>query len=378
MKIDDKENKMKKRINFYTDTTKSLWSLFILLFTIFHFGCASTEDLMNRYDVPGISVAVVHNFRLVSTECYGFKNVERKEVVNTETLFQAASLSKPVTATAALSLVDDGIMELKENVNNQLNSWKLKENELTKKEPVTLEQLLSHSAGINVHGFRGYAQGEEIPNLIQILEGEAPANSDALRVEILPDTQYRYSGGGYCIVQQLLVDTKKKPFPELMRDTVLNPLQMTNSTFQQPLPEKWRTKVATGYRSNGTKVKGEYHTYPEMAAAGLWTTPSDLANFLIEIMKSWSGQTNKIMSKEMARDMLSERFNGYGLGFSVNDKRENIYFSHSGSNQGFESYMIGYPERGDGVIIMTNSDNGSKVYKAILQSIKWKYHWPGH
>lgn len=335
-------------------------------------------DRMEKYHVPGVSVAVIHNYRLDWAKGYGFRDAESGEVVDTQTLFQAASISKPLTAVAALSLVENGVLDLEENVNNQLVSWKLEENEFTEKETVNLERLLSHSAGVTVHGFRGYAQGEEVPGFLQVLDGKEPANSDPVRVDISPGTQFRYSGGGYCIVQQLLMDVVQKPFPQFMKEAVLKPLQMTNSTYKQPLPEKLRTNAATGYRSGGDEVEGKYHIYPEMAAAGLWTTPNDLSQFVIEIMKSWSGQSHEILSEEMTREMLRERLDGFGLGFMVKGEGEDFSFSHSGDNEGFKCFMTGYPERGDGAVIMTNGDNGSYLYGELLRSIAAEYGWPDY
>ncbi|MBS3819704.1 serine hydrolase [bacterium] len=388
-----------------TKVNKSLGIGIVFLFIVFCLGCPSKDskiqrvengllkavkikgepvepmnlgERMEKYHVPGVSVAVIHNYQMDWAKGYGLRDTEGGEVVNTETLFQAASISKPLTAAAVLSLVENGVLDLEENVNERLVSWKLEENEFTSKRKVTLERLLSHTAGVTVHGFRGYAQGEEVPRLIQVLDGEKPANSDPIEVDILPGTRFRYSGGGYCILQQLLIDVVQKPFPQFMHETVLKPLQMTNSTYNQSLPEKWSTNAAAGYRNNGEKVEGKYHTYPEMAAAGLWTTPSDLSQFVIEIMKSWSGQSHKILSEEMTREMLEERLDGFGLGFMVKGEGEDFSFSHSGGNEGFKCFMTGYPERGDGAVIMTNGDNGSYLYGEMLRSIAAEYGWPDY
>ena len=196
------------------------------------------------------------------------KDVETKEIVNLETLFQAASISKPVAAMTALKKVEEGKLALDEEINKKLVSWKLPDNEFTTTKKVTLANLLSHTAGLTVHGFPGYETGATLPTVPQILDGTPPANTAAVRVDMTPATKFRYSGGGITIVQLLLMDVLKKPFPQIARETVLKRLEMTSSTYQQPLPEPLRARAASGHRGDGSVVAGKFHTYPEMAAAG--------------------------------------------------------------------------------------------------------------
>jgi len=280
-----------------------------------------------------------------------------------------------VASIAALHMVEEGILDLDEDVNKKLVSWKVPENEFTEEKKVNLRGLLSHSAGVTVRGFRGYAQDEEVPTLQQVLDGEKPANSSPIRVDIAPDSQFRYSGGGYCIMQQLLVDLKDKSFPEIMEETVLKTLGMTHSSYIQPLQEERRAAAATGHRSNGKPIKGKWHTYPEMAAAGLWTTPSDLAHFAVELMLSRAGKSNKVLSQNMITKMLTPQHDDYGLGISVNGEGKNLRFSHSGGNEGFKCDLVAYPERGQGVAIMTNSDKGVSICYEILRSVATEYGW---
>jgi len=176
-------------------------------------------------------------------------------------------------------------------------------------------------------------------------------------------------------MQQLLIDVKDKPFPEIMKETVLEPLGMTHSTYAQPLPEELWTDAATGHRGNGKPIKGKWHTYPEMAAAGLWTTPSDLARFAIELMLSRAGKSNKVLSQDMTNQMLTPQHDDYGLGIGVNGEGQNLHFSHSGGNEGFLCYFVAYPERGQGVAIMSNSDNGNSLESEILRSVATEYGW---
>ncbi len=330
---------------------------------------------MKHYKVPGVSIAVIDDNKIEWAKGYGVKEVGKEDVITPETLFQAASISKPVAASAALHFVEEGALDLDENVNNKLDSWRIPDNEYTKEEKANLRRLLSHSAGLTVHGFRGYAQGEEIPTVQQVLDGEEPANSDPIRVDIEPGTQFRYSGGGFTVVQHMLTELKNKPFPQIMREDVLDPLNMRLSTYEQPLPENRRGEEAIAHRSNGKPIEGKWHTYPEMAAAGLWTTPSDLCRFAIELMLAVKGESKKILSREMASQMLTVQKGEAGLGIFVREKGENNRFSHGGGNEGFRCFLIAYPEKGQGAAIMTNSDNGSKLYFEILASIANEYMW---
>ncbi|MFB0563525.1 MAG: serine hydrolase domain-containing protein, partial [Candidatus Lokiarchaeia archaeon] len=335
----------------------------------------SLADRMEHYKVPAVSIAVINDYKIEWARGYGVVEADGTEPVTPETLFQAASISKPVAAMAALHLVQQGLLDLNEDVNNKLVSWKVPENEFTAEKKVTLRGLLSHSAGVTVRGFRGYAHDEEVPTLLQVLDGEKPANSSPIRVDIAPESQFRYAGGGYCIMQQLLIDLKDKPFPEIMIETVLEPLGMTHSTYAQPLPEELWTDAATGHRSNGKPVKGKWHTYPEMATAGLWTTPSDVARFAIELMLSRAGKSNKVLSQDMTNNMLTPQHDDYGLGIHINGEGQNLYFGYGVGNEGFRCFLVAYPERGQGVTIMTNSDNGHKLYSEILRSIATEYGW---
>jgi CubicO group peptidase (beta-lactamase class C family) len=260
---------------------------------------------MQLYKVPGISVAVVDNFKIAWAKGYGVAEAGSSTPVTAHTLFQAASISKPVAAAGTLSLVEQGKLSLDQNVNQRLKSWQVPDNEFTQKEKVTLRRILSHSAGLTVHGFPGYEVGTPIPTLVQIFNGEPPANNPPIRVDIVPGTKYRYSGGGVAIEQQLVIDVTGKPFPQFMRETVLDKIGMTDSTYEQPLPAARAAMAATATRSDGKSIPGKWHVYPEIAAAGLWTTPTDLAKFGIEIALSKQGKANHVISQSMARQMLT-------------------------------------------------------------------------
>jgi CubicO group peptidase (beta-lactamase class C family) len=248
------------------------------------------------------------------------------EPVAPETLFQTASIGKPVVAAAALHLIEQGLLDLDADVNQSLESWQVHENPFTADEKVTLRRLLSHSAGVTVEAFRGYAQGEEIPDLRQILDGAPPANSPPVQIEIAPGTQQRYSGGGYMVVQQLIEDVTGDPFPETMQDFVLEPLGMDSSTFTYPLPDHLKHSAAAGHRSDGSPIPGGWHTYPEMGSgASLWSTPTDLANFAIGLMNSYNGQPGGVLSQDMAREMLTPQIDSRGLGPVILDEGGDLF-----------------------------------------------------
>lgn len=334
------------------------------------------DQRLRELAVAGVSVAVIDSFRVAWARGYGVREAGGTDPVTTETLFQAASISKPIAALAALRLVQEGTLELDEDVNRRLTSWKVPENRFTTTQPVTLRQLLSHSAGLTVHGFRGYAATEQVPTVRQVLDGQPPTNSAPIRADTFPGARWRYSGGGYTVMQQLLVDAAGRPFPELMHTLVLGPLGMAHSTYAQPLPQQLVGNAASGHRSNGSMVEGKWHTYPEMAAAGLWTTPSDLARYAIDVSLAAAGRSKSVLSPATASQMLTVQSGTYGLGPSLGGDGRDASFSHGGANEGFRAFFIAFPERGQGAAIMTNSDAGGALALEILRAIAEEYDWP--
>jgi CubicO group peptidase (beta-lactamase class C family) len=335
----------------------------------------SMTEGLKLFHVPGVSMAVINKGKIEWARGYGVVEAGGDKPVNTETLFQAASISKPVTAMAALALVERGKLALDEDVNSKLVSWKVPENDFTKEEKVTLRRLLSHSAGLTVHGFPGYPTGEPIPTLRAVLDGAKPANTKAILPDITPGSSLRYSGGGYCVVQQLLMDVTGKPFPLVLQKMVLEPLGMNHSSYEQPLPSAKCGLAAVGHTSTGEPIKGKWHIYPEMAAAGLWTTPSDLARFAIELQKCRIGKSQRVVSTRMARQMLTTQIGDCGLGIFLSGSGQTWRFSHGGGNEGFRSTLVTYAEDGCGAVVMANSDSGVDLNDAILRSVAKEYGW---
>src|SRR5690606_33913473 len=259
------------------------------------------------------------------------------------TLFQAASMSKPLAALLALVLADEGVVSIDADVNESLRSWKVPANEFTAKQPVTLRGLLSHTAGVTVHGFPGYAPGTEIPTPVQVLEAEPPTNTAPIRGDTETRTLWRYYGCGYTIAQQMLEDVTGVPYATLLHE-----------------------RAATAYRSNGSAVRGRFHTYPEMAAAGLWTTPSDYARFALAIQRSLRGEAGTILKRETAEDMLTHIMGSYGIGVAVAGAGDSLRFSHGGANAGYRSNFVAFARSGAGIVVMTNSDNGAPLAQEII------------
>ena len=335
-------------------------------------------DLAKRmafYQVPAVSIALINGGQIEWARAYGLADAASQRAATTTTLFQAASVSKAVTAIGALNLVERGKLALDGDVNRQLSAWKMPQNEFTKAGEVSLRRLLNHSAGATVHGYRGYAQGQPLPTLLQILDGAAPANSGPVRIDVAPASTWRYSGGGFSIVQLMMTEASGQSFDQTMKAAVLDPLGMASSTFIAPLPEGQRNLAATAYLSNGKAVAGQWHNYPESAAAGLWTTPTDLARVVLEVQQAAAGK-GKILSRAMASTMLTRGLGEYGLGFYVEELDDRTSFSHSGGTEGFRAQLYGYTRSGQGVVIMTNSDNGMALIHEILRSISAEYGWP--
>jgi CubicO group peptidase (beta-lactamase class C family) len=334
----------------------------------------SLPKLMELYKIPALSIAVIDDYQIVWAKAYGVTDAGSNKPVTTTTLFQAGSISKPVAATGALYLVEKGKLSLDEDVNQELKTWKVPENEFTKTQKVTLRRLMSHTAGLTIHGFPGYDVEAPRPTLVQIFNGEEPANTAPIRVDVVPGTLERYSGGGVTIEQQMVIDVTGKPFPEFMRDTVLEKIGMTDSSYNQPLPADWAGRTAAGTYADGKPVHGRWHVYPEMAAAGLWTNPTDLAKFAIEIALSKQGKANHVLSEKMTNEMLTPVMDEAGLGFFL-DKNNPGQFGHDGADEGFQSLVTMNANTGKGLAIMANSDRGILAGQFVLLSIAKEYGW---
>jgi CubicO group peptidase (beta-lactamase class C family) len=334
---------------------------------------ATLSQQMAALHVPGVSVAVIHKGKLEWARGFGVARAGG-DLVTPNTLFQAASISKPLTALAVLRLVDSGKLNLDTDVNEYLKTWRIPDSEFTAKTKVTLRELLSHTAGITVPGFGGYSSGEFLPTLLQSLNGELPANNPPIRVDTVPHTVWRYAGGGYVILRQILEDATGFPFAKLLQDSVLSPIGMVNSTFEQPLSDLALAGAAVPHDREGRMVSTGPRIYPEMAPDGLWTTPSDLARYVIEVQGSLAGRNGSLLSVSTAHAMLTAQLNPYGLGAIVGDDKLHPWFTHNGGNYGYACLFVAY-NHGEGAVVMTDGD-GYELSVAMLRSIAQEYNWP--
>jgi CubicO group peptidase (beta-lactamase class C family) len=356
------------------------------------------EERMRFYKTPGVSVAVIDGGAIAWARGYGVREAGTANRVTTDTLFQAASISKPVAAVVALGLVEQGVLELDEDVNLKLRSWKLPDNEFTSTKKVSLRLLLSHRAGLVDHaGFRAATAKQPLPTLRDILEtGKwTPA---PIRVGFEPGSRLQYSGGSYCLLEQLLEDVSGKSFAELAGELVLEPLHMTSSSFQQLLSPERAERAAVGHGVSGKKLLQNWNLYPATSAAGLWTTPSDLARFAIELQKWNTSGSSLVLSPGMMAEMLSiqepqddrdskaialrEAFAeqpppSWGLGIGLIGRPPTRFF-HTGSNPGYQCELQAYLKSGQGAVIMTNGDQGWRLGREILGAIAKEYQWPDY
>jgi CubicO group peptidase (beta-lactamase class C family) len=335
------------------------------------------EQLMQRFRVPGLGIAVFKNFEIHWAKGYGKADVVSGVPVTVETMFQAASISKPVSALAVMRLVQDGKLSLDADVNTMLKSWQMPASEHTRDRPVTLRALLSHTSGLgDGFGFPGYHPKEPLPTVVQILNGEKPSNTGKILMERPPFTAVKYSGGGVTIVQLALTDTTGRRFPELLQALVLDPIGMANSTFEQPLSPDRDRQAARAHNGRGAAMDAKWHVYPELEAAGLWTTPTDLARMAIEVQQAVHGRSTKVLSAATAREMLAPVGVGdFGIGFGLRKMGEGWYFGHGGSNWGFQCDLLAHRLKGYGLAVMTNADSGGALINELRNRVAAAYDW---
>jgi CubicO group peptidase (beta-lactamase class C family) len=345
------------------------------------------EALLRAHGIPGMSVAVIDDFKIVWAKGYGVTRRGGSTPVTPETLFLAGSISKPVAAVAALALVGEGRLALDRDVNEQLRSWHVPQSAFDKREKVTLARILDHTAGFSGGDFfAGYPRGAPVPTLLQILDGTPPATNPPIAVRYIPGSKWQYSGDGYLVAQQLMIDVTREPFPEIVRKAVFAPLGMESSTFEQPLSQILSARAAAGTLMNGGAVDGDWHVQPEMAAGGLWTTPTDLAKLAIEIALAARGESHHVLSQELASTMISPHWregvinilgtpdspDAMGYGFFVGDRHR---FGHIGGNVGYQATMVMFGDTGKGAVIMTNDDMGLQAGNVVLNRVAQLYGW---
>ena len=333
-------------------------------------------ERMKFYNVENVSIAVINDNRIEWAKAYG-----NNPSINEHTLFQAGSVSKPLTAFGVLLLVQQGKIALDEDVNVYLKRWKIPENIYIETKKVTLRQLLSHTAGTSIDGFPGYSVKGPIPDIVEILQGnKSTVNTKPILMVAEPATGMKYSGGGTLIVQLLIEDITNQPFAIWMQNNVLIPLGMCESSFEQPLSTYKALHAAPGYH-NGVLMEGKWNVYPELSAAGLWSTPRDLAKLIIYIQCALKNEATNILNPEFVKQMITRQKIGgkeieSGLGLFLENSDQNLIFEHDGQNFGFITRFLGYAYHGKGVVIMMNNDTAWPLMKEITFSVAKSYNWP--
>ncbi|NIJ20952.1 CubicO group peptidase (beta-lactamase class C family) [Sphingomonas naasensis] len=330
-------------------------------------------ERMRSYDVPGVGVAVIHRGKLDWARGWGLRDAATCAPVTPDTAFQAASISKVATAMVALRLVEQGKLALDRDINAFLRSWQLPRDAKLAPDGVTLRQLLSHTAGLGVHGFAGYRPDAPLPTPAQILDGTPPANSAAVRSTGAAGAQWVYSGGGYVLVQLALSDVSGLPFAALAERELLRPLGMTRSGYAQPPSPALGADIAFAH-AQGAPIPGNYHVYPELGPAGLWTSAADLARLLIDVQGAVAGRPGHRLSPAMARAMLAPVKGNWGLGPAVYPDGARR-FGHDGLNEGFQSYMMAYADRGEGIVVLVNGGQGRRLIDEIVRAVATDYGW---
>lgn len=332
-------------------------------------------DRMKTYDVPSVSIAVIYNGKIEWIKAYGMADIASGKKATTRTLYQAASISKSINAVSVMRLVRDKRLSLNADIREYLKTWKLPENEYSAGRKITLKNLLSHTAGISVGGFNGYKRKDSLPGINQILDGLPPANSEAIKPILFPGSKFLYSGGGTVITRKIIEDITDIGYAEVIRQTVLDPLHMNRSSYAQPLPAKWQD-AATAYDNDSKEIPSKYTLNPELAPDGLWTTPADLAKFIIAIQQCLKGSYNSFLDSAITKLMLTPVLDSStaALGFFIVNKGGEKYFQHAGSNVGYKSNFYGSFKNGGGVVVMINCDKYD-IIPEIINSVAVTYHW---
>jgi CubicO group peptidase (beta-lactamase class C family) len=335
------------------------------------------EERMKFYHVHGLSIAVVKNFRIDYAKGYGWADSAEHRPVSPATLFQAGSISKSLNSVGVLKLAQSGKLDLYADINQYLKSWQFPYDSLARGKKISTANLLSHTAGLSVHGFPGYRRGDSIPTLPEVLDGKRPANTEAVRSQFAPSLKFQYSGGGTTISQLIVQDISGLPYAQYMGKEVLQPLGMTSSSYEQPPPARKKEQLATAYYNDGKEVIGKYHIYPEQAAAGLWTNPTDLSKYIIETQQSLEGKSAKVLDQKMTRLRLTPYVDSNAaFGAFILTKGNRKYFNHGGVDEGFVSIYYGSMEGGDGLVIMANTYS-TAILDEIANSVAAVYGWEG-
>lgn len=336
---------------------------------------ATIAERMAKYKVQGMSIAVIQDYKIAWAKGYGWADKADKKPVTTETLFEPGSISKSLNAVGILKLAQEKKIDLYTDINTYLSSWKFPYDTLSKGKKITLAQILSHHAGLSVHGFPGHNINGPIPTVLQVLDGQAPAVTPAVRSEFEPDLKFQYSGGGTTISQVLLTDVTGQSYETWMYENILKPIGMIHSTYAQPPAKDKQALCSSAYNRDGSPIKDKFHVYPEQAAAGLWMTPSDLCQYIIDMQLAYKGKPSKVLNAEMVKMHLTPYNNGpAAMGTFIDDRDGSKYFEHSAGNDGFCGHFFGSLDEGYGLVIFLNSED-PKLIGEVINSVAKTYNW---
>lgn len=330
------------------------------------------SDRMNRYRVPAISLAIIEDGQMTDSSVVGLTLDNRADTIGPDTRFQAASIGKAVTAIGILRLVDQGQVDLDGSANRYLSRFVLRDADGIPADAVTLRQLLTHSAGVNIPSYPGFERHADLPDLLDILEGTPKAESAPVRATQSTGT-YRYSGGGFSVLQAIIEDVSGETFEAFMQRDIFIPLGLSRTSFQIASSETGR---ARGHDWSGAQINGGWADYPQAAAAGLWTTSTDLARLLVSLSAAWRGDDQSLLSQDLARELATAQGGGMGLGFGLDGDGARLHVSHSGSSLGYNAYALLYPETGNGAVVMTNGEGGRYLYDDIIRTLERQLEWP--
>jgi len=339
------------------------------------------QDRLKHYGCPGVGVAVIEEGELAWAAGYGHIEDGKTACVDADTMFSGASISKPVAAVLALQLVERGVFDLDVDVNRYLKSWQVPDSEFTRVTPVTLRWLLCHKAGTTIHGFGRFAPDKPLPRALDILRGKVSfmnGETNGVRADKVPGGTTRYSGGGTTIVEQMLEDATGKRFHELARQNVFEPLNMTHSTFEMPLPARYHATTAVGHEE-GKALPEKFACVPSIAAGAIYCTPSDFARFMIACRDAYLGRRNAILGHALAEQMMTIQgeHGEFGLGWEILGTGSNRRFGHGGSNDGYQCESTCYLKDGKGAVVMTNADSGLIFYWEVFNAIADLHKWDG-
>ena len=335
----------------------------------------SLEQRMKALNVSAVSIAVIKNNKIDWSSAHGVTTAGTSAKVTCRTVFQAASLSKPIAMMGALKMAEKGVIDLDKNIQSYLTDFQLPQGKQTSDNPVTFRNILNHTSGLNSGGYWGYGQDEAIPSDLDIVKGVTPTNSDPLAVLAPPATQLRYSGAGYTLAEIAMQDIFKQPFESIMKQWIIKPSNMTTADFTQPVNRQKHQSIAHGHQANGITVKGGWRNHPEQAAAGLWTNANDLALFLSEISKGYRGNS-AVFSKNVINELFTQEIENHFYGFRTLATGDNLAIAHYGGTQGYRSAMVLDVTTGNGAVVLTNSNDGSLLTGDILRSVAKHYQWP--